>query len=160
MLKASSYQVFLIIFIPLILSVNISDFWISTMFNILGYGMLFAWFLLVGRSLNEQLPDDEKRNDTFFIINCFYLIAFMSLSSILNSDKESEMPAFVLLLAVYFVFAFFYVVSFTAQSFLSIQELKSKKSTHFNSQMVFLYFFIFIVGIWFIQPRLNEYFKE
>ena len=160
MLKAPSWQIFLAVFVPLVLSINIPDFWISTTLAILAYGVLFGWFLVVGINLNEQLPDEEKKSDILFIINCFYLILFLSISSILEDGQESEIPIILLLLVVYFAFAFFHVVSFVSQSFLALQELKSRKPTHYSSQSVFLYFFIFIVGIWFIQPRINEYFED
>ncbi|MEQ6121137.1 hypothetical protein [Reichenbachiella sp. MALMAid0571] len=159
-LKTTSWQIFLMVFLPLMISAIVTDFLIGSILEIISYNILFGWFLLVGKNLNEQLNDDEIRPDTFFIINCFYLIVFSSIASIMNNGRESEMPMIVLLLTVYFAFAFFYVVYFTAQSFLSMQEIKSRKSSQYSDQLVFLYFFIFIVGIWFIQPRINEYFKS
>lgn len=157
MLKAQSWQIFLAIFLPLVISINTVDYWLSISFGILSNSILFAWFLLIGKNLNEQLSDNEKRSDTFFIINCFYLILFLSASLILDDDNKGEMPPIVFVMVCYFLFAFLYVVYFTSQSFLLIQRIKTEKRDQLSFQQVFLSFMIFIVGIWVIQPKLNQF---
>jgi len=163
LLKISSWQFILLFLIPLFISANITSDWISICLNLFASILIFSWYLFTGKCLNEQLSDDEKESDVFFIINCFYLMVFTSVSSVLNSGQrgdETEMPLVLLVMAIYFVIAFLYVVYFASKSFLSVQEIRSRRSTHYSYQTVFLFFLIFVVGIWFIQPKMNEYFSE
>jgi len=34
--------------------------------------IIFGWFLILGTSLNENLPEEDQKTDTLFIISCFY----------------------------------------------------------------------------------------
>lgn len=156
LLRIKSWQLFLAIFTPVVVS-DILDNWASPLLRIISVGVLFGWYLLVGKELNEQLQEDEKENDLFFILNCLFVIVFLSLLSIFGEREELEGSMWVLLSIFYFLFSFFYIVIFTSRAFLAVQEIKSEKSAYYNNQMVYLLFFVYIIGIWFFQPRINKY---
>lgn len=148
--------------IPLVISLNVTDYWVRVVFDLSVTVIIFGWFLLVGKNLNDELSDGERKPDLLFTINCFYLITLSSLSSILNvgNDTEKDMPLFVLVMVIYFVIAFFQVSYFASNAFLSVQNINPKKPDHYGSQSIFFFFLFFVIGVWFIQPRVNQYFEK
>ncbi len=156
LLRVTSWQLILIISTPIIVSA-VLDNWVSSLLYIISVGVLFGWYLFAGKELNEQLEEDKKENELFFTFNCLFIIIFLSLSIIFGEGKEHEMPIWILLLTIYFLFSFFYIVIFISRAFLAVQEIKSEKSAHYNYQMVYLLFFVSIIGIWFFQPRINKW---
>lgn len=157
LLKAKSWQLFLLLIIPLIASSLIENYWVGIIVDLGAYALIFGWFLLVGTNLNQHLPPNEKSSDTFFTVNCFYLIVGAFVLPILGeSITGAGMPLYILSLSAYFAFSFFYVVYFTSKSFLAVQ---GRESNVYRAEIVFISFFVFIVGLWILQPRIRKIFR-
>lgn len=142
---------------PLILSTIDKVYWVSVTIDIVGFISIFGWFLSVGVNLNESIIEDEKSSDTFFIFNCIYLIIITSLSSIFSTKQggDLEMPSYLLFFSMYTVIAYFYIVYFFSKSFIAAQDVLPLKE-RLNWKATFLLSFIFLIGIWIIQPRINK----
>ncbi len=156
-LKLKSWQLFILMLTPLILSTIDKVYWVTVTIDIIGYILIFGWFLSVGVNLNESTIDDEKSSDAFFIINCIYLIIITSLSSIFSTKQggDLEMPSYLLFFSTYTVIAYFHVVYFFSKAFIAAQDVLPLKD-RLNWKTVFLLSFIFLVGVWIIQPRINK----
>lgn len=120
--------------------------------------VIFGWFLILGMSLNENLPEDQQMSDTFFIISCFYGILLVSLSAILrNVSMGEDMIGYVIMLLVLFGFSFFYIIYFTSTLFTSNQEHLSSKDK-LRAEVIFILFIGFILGILILQSRIRKFF--
>jgi hypothetical protein len=160
--KLPAWQLFLLIITPLFLSANLSNYLVKIILDITVYFVIFLWYLFVGREVNDRLPEDKRKSDLFFQINCLYMLVFFSLSAVMGDSFEGEnMPVYILLLVLYLAFSFIYVVGFLAKTFESMQSVfYSRKPPEYSSLSIFFFFLIFIIGLWFIQPKINEFVKE
>ncbi len=162
LLKLPAWQLFILIFALLFFSATLADHVLKIILDLIAYFFIFFWYLFVGKEINERLPDEKRKPDLFFQINCFYMLAFFSLSAIMaDSYSGEDMPVYILLLVLYLAFSFIYVVGFLTQTFKSMQSVfYSRKSPEYSSELVFIFFVVFIVGLWFVQPKINEFVKE
>jgi drug/metabolite transporter (DMT)-like permease len=162
-LKRSSWEVFLVLMTPLIIAsaVNENDYLLKTGLSIFSYIVIFVWYLIVGSSLNDRLPDTEYKSDLLFKINCFYLLGFLSISVILRDGSEpieSEMPLYIVALLLYYVFAFLYVIYFAASSYIKV--LENENAPRPKSEIVYLSFLVIFLGVWVLQPQLKKVFTS
>lgn len=160
-LKRRPWEVFLVLITPLIMAsaVNEDDYLLKTGLSIFSYIVIFVWYMIVGSSLNDRLPETEYKSDLLFKINCFYLLGFLSISVILRDGSEpieSEMPIYIMALFLYYIFAFLYVVYFTASSYIKVLEYE--KAPRQKPEIVYLSFLIIFLGVWVLQPQLKKVF--
>lgn len=158
--RISPLAVFVIQIFPLIVLLNVDDpNWIQKCVTVIEYFIIFSWYFVVGTTLNNMLGYDDRKPDLLFKFNCFYLFVVLSLSKMLDSNTSSEgeeIPISIILLILYFIFSFFHVASFTANSYLSGQAIKRKTDIGFFYILFFLPFF----GSILLHPRLKRLMAE
>ena len=88
--KAEAWQIFLIFLVAIIFSgATLEDQGVLRIVaTILLAVVIFGWLLILGVSLNENLPDNQRKSDTLFIVNGVYAILFISLSAIIEGNVE------------------------------------------------------------------------
>jgi hypothetical protein len=120
--------------------------------------IIFGWFLILGTSLNENLPEDQQKSDALFIISCFYGILFVSLSAILKDTSiEEEIVEYVIALVVLFGLSLFYMIYFTSVLYASNQERLLDKD-RLSAEVIFILFIAFIFGVLILQGRVKKFF--
>jgi hypothetical protein len=138
---------------------------------IISTGTLMGWFYALGTRLPNRLPSDVNmpvgRFKLFFFIPLIYLSCvvfglFFLFSSAIESGPEPPVGPGILALIIpmhfFSIFCIFHTMYFVAKS---LKGVLLQREVHFSDYAgeFFLIWFYF-VGIWFIQPKVNEIFSD
>jgi len=166
-LQAKSWQMFLLIFVPMILptfmaplSSGLLVFQVTTiawMFIVVG------WLYSVGIAANNKVPDELRRNPTLYRFGLMFAIIYMCAVQFffigsLEAGKPPEPPAWLIPAHLLSMFFLFYGLLFTAKQFTTCEQQKNAKFLE-HSGPFFLFWFC-PLGVWFLQPKINDLFAN
>jgi hypothetical protein len=151
-LKAQHWQVFIfIILLPI---------FISPLFYISYF--IWLWFIV---SLQYKIPKEIRMKDDLFMSCLIFssiislgiiIIRFTGIDDVFFLNKMSSSDKFILLFFTNIIglFCTIYCIYFVART-LKMIELKRKVSfSYFFKE--FLFIWVFPVGVWIIQPKINK----
>lgn len=120
------------------------------------------WLWVVGTSLYPKLPDDTPLDINLFHFGVWfpvvYEVATIVLQQIESSAEISVFGFFLTLLNCVNLCFTIFVFHFIAKGLRSVElERRARFGDYIGTFLLTLFMFI---GIWFIQPRINEVFKE
>lgn len=140
-------------------------------------GTQYGWIWSVVIGLKNKLPEQMKMNTirfkVFFIFPLIYLTGFIiflfymmnsMMTNLATMALEPEPPmmfaSFLLIIPLHFfaIFCMFHSLYFTAKSFKSVELQRSVSFSDFVGEFFLILFFP--IGIWFIQPKVNDMIKE
>jgi len=129
-------------------------------------GILFGWFWAVVTGLQKVLPATIKmdifRFKIIFLVTLIYLISMFVFVEFFSGDMNklfnegSFFPVYAIIfpLHIFSIFGIFYCTYFVART---IKTAELKRSITFSDFTIeFLYTWVFIFGIWILQPRIND----
>ncbi|MEM7571238.1 MAG: hypothetical protein AAF433_00005 [Bacteroidota bacterium] len=137
---------------------------------LLSMGGLLAWFWSIGQGLQAQIPEDLRPKTSFFAISiAFPLLYFFLFFQVLMPDLFLMSPdsfplenfrwlGLIIPLHFFAMFCMFYNMYFAARS-IKLAELQRPVQAGDYLGDFFLFWF-FVIGIWFIQPRVNQLAEE
>lgn len=154
-IKANNNPAVMISFFPLVL--------------ILSVGLFSGWYYAVGTNLYKKLPETATINLKLFKIFLFipvvYVLLFsMFIHGMLGEGEISKIGhptptsfAIFIPLNLFLIFCFFYCIYFIGKA-LKIVECQ-KNMTFIDCIVEILLIWIFPIGVWVIQPRINKLFE-
>ena len=125
--------------------------------------VLFAWMFSIGTWSNRHLPESRRRSPLLFGVSLalpiiyvlMYIILYIPL---LESGGPSRPPLWLLPMHMFSMLGIFYGIWYTARQLKSLLENEDADFMIFSS--TFFLLFIFPIGIWLIQPEVNQlYYK-
>jgi len=125
--------------------------------------VLFAWMFSIGTWSNRHLPESRRRSMLLFGVSLalpiiyvlMYIILYIPL---LESGGPSRPPLWLLPMHMFSMLGIFYGIWYTARQLKSLLENEDADFMIFSS--TFFLLFIFPIGIWLIQPEVNQlYYK-
>lgn len=180
-LRAKHWQVFLLLigvplvtqitfFILMTLSIGVSEnpdpssmfqfiVWIPllTLVSLVTY---YLWFWSVVLGLQSRVPKGVKlkvkRFKIFFFFPIAYIILLTIVLSLLFSSGEPSPLILVIILPLHLfsMFCMFYILYFVAKTIKTVELQKEVEFSEFIVEFLLLWFFF--IGIWIIQPKINE----
>jgi len=173
-LKAKDWQVFLLLFaVPTIAEIVASGYIPTTIrsWKDLGYvGLLylglmvldmlclFAWLWAMGSFLNSLQNPAHRLNQGFFRVALVYPFIYMPVFFYFFFTSESIPVQVVLPLHLCATFCFFYVFYFVAKSLVAVNKRREVFIGDYAKTWILLC--LIPVGVWFIQPRINQLYAE
>lgn len=150
MSRLQHWQITLILFCPIFIGLHFEDHFYKDLMNKLPVAFVFVFLFSVGDALYEVRP---IKRQNFFRFNCFYL-TIMTLLTINNfSGLLNQRGVYVAIgLMIYYFFAYIQVTEHCA---LLLRQAEGKVITDYEHQYDFMLFFMFPIGIWFLEPRIN-----
>jgi hypothetical protein len=157
-LRLRAWQVFSIIFIPVILAdfdSKLATIWYS-MFEVI----YTFWIYAIGIKMNSMIPGKIRRSVTLFkVYNLLYIFLIISMNIMravsewtpFDSDRDIYFSMGFILLILYLSFN---IWMFAARMLESVIEGTIVNRS--DSLKAFLCFWFFPIGIWFIQPAVNR----
>lgn len=128
----------------------------------------FGWLWAIGQEFQKMLPGDLKFSLApfkFFLLFpvVYVLFLFVALDFfVVNMDNVQPPPLSlfftIIPLHLFTMFCIFYCIYFAARTFKATELQRPVVFTDFAGE--FLMIWIFPVGIWFIQPRINKLIAE
>ena len=159
-LKLRPIELFLILIIPVILSFVIPEtgkhVFISVL-NSIFFLLFFGWIYSTGNVLGKQWG--ENKNSLLLFKLCILIVVvstvFISFLGTAGKtyiyDLNKPLPLFISVIVLIAIFYCFYYVSKT------LRCLELNRNVIFEQhQKEFFLFFIFVVGIWILQPRIKK----
>jgi len=125
--------------------------------------VLFAWMFSIGTWSNRHLPESRRRSMLLFGISLalpiIYVLMYIILYiPMLESGGPSRPPLWLLPMHMFSMLGIFYGIWYTARQLKSLLENQDADFMIFSS--TFFLLFIFPIGIWLIQPEVNQlYYK-
>lgn len=145
--KLKNWQLFLISIFPVFVSRLFDDEFTKDLIEAGFFLVVITYFLLIGDFLNNI---NSRKNHWFFLFNCSFIIILYFLSSFnFNIEKEALITG----LGIYFLFAYVFV---TDELAVKLRKAEGKDVSNYKQASDFLLFFIWPVGIWILQPRINK----
>ena len=141
-------------------------FYFLPIMMILFIGLFYGWFYALGTNLHKKLPQTANMNLTRFKIFLLMPIVYMLLISIfmavmfsnITSDVQPNPAIFALIIPLHLfsMFCIFYCLYFNAKAFKTVELQKPVTFSDFVGE--FFLIWLFPIGIWIIQPRINKLF--
>jgi len=157
-LSAKAWQIFLAILIAMLLPLLIGYF-INMELNhysrALWVSVFFIWLYSVGISSNSMLPDESKTNPVVFQVLIFSALISNAIESFIWLPVS---PALAHFLTSVYVIGFFYGIWFTSKRFVMFDSGGDVKFKDYRG--AFLCFWVWPMGVWSIQPKVNDAFNK
>jgi hypothetical protein len=168
-LKLKHWQVFIVLMTFMVLyyltadskfgTDNFSSIELRTTFGVIGQIVFFTWVLLLGLSLNRIKENPHHFSKVLLIISvlcCILGYGDLQLRA-LSSDSSSINETISLILSPLTFLGIIYTFKNVSQSLKSIETGEKAKFKDYILDAILI--FMFPIGIWFIQPRLNRIYK-
>jgi hypothetical protein len=124
--------------------------------------IFFGWLYTLGANLNKRLPNKIKMNlilfKWFIVILIIYVVFYGMFISNFWLNKCTYSIASILPFQFLAMFCMLYCFYFVAKS---LKTVELQRPVTFNDYAgEFFLIMLFIIGIWFIQPRINKIFES
>ena len=136
---------------------------------ILSVGLFSGWYYAVGTNLYKNLPETATINLKLFKLFLFIPVVYVLLFSLfiqgmLGNGEISKIghptPTFFAIFIpvnLFLIFCFFYCIFFIGKA---LKMVECQRNMTFNDCVVeILLIWIFPIGVWVIQPRINKLFE-
>ena len=165
-LKLRHWELFLMLALPTIMSLMFDIPMEPLVVATIGLFMmlvLFSWMFSVGAWSNRQLPESRQRNPlpcaVGLLLPIVYLLMYIFLYiPLLQQGAPSRPPLWLLPMHMLSMVGIFYGLWYTARQLKSLQENEDADFMIFSS--TFFLLFIFPLGIWLIQPSVNQLYSS
>ncbi|MBT8433171.1 MAG: hypothetical protein KJN95_00830 [Gammaproteobacteria bacterium] len=165
-LKLRHWELFLMLALPTILSLMFKIPFgplVSASVGLFILLVLFAWMFSIGTWSNRHLPESRRRSIFLFGISLalpiiyvlMYIILYIPL---LQNGGPSRPPLWLLPMHMFSMLGIFYGIWYTARQLKSLLENEDADFMIFSS--TFFLLFIFPIGIWLIQPEVNQLYNK
>lgn len=144
-----------------------SAYFVSPLIGLLYMGVFFGWIWYVRSSLYNKLSDNIEMNSVWFrsiwtvAIFSYILARVFSVSPLFGHLGISEVFNWVSidsLLKSIFAIGILYCAFFVAKALKSVELGKAATFKGYASYMLLL--FMFPIGVWYLQPRINKIFGD
>ena len=165
-LKLKHWELFLMIVLPTAITFTLRFNFTKHLIAALALFVmivLFAWLFSIGKWANTQLPDHLKKSVILYGLGLatpiLYLILVIILYfPVLESSTPPPPPTWMMPMHFLSMIGIFYGIWFSARQYMALQKGHEVDFMIFSS--TFLFMWIFPLGIWMIQPGVNELFDK
>lgn len=139
---------------------NVSSIELKTIFVVIGQIVFFSWVLLLGLSLNKIEENPHHFSKILLVISTLCcILGYGDLQLQTLSANSSSIHAIISsFLSLLTFFGLFYTFKNVSQSLKSIEIGEKAKFKDYILDAIWI--FMFPIGIWFIQPRLNRIYER
>ncbi|MDH3536413.1 MAG: hypothetical protein OER87_11760 [Gammaproteobacteria bacterium] len=125
--------------------------------------VLFLWMYSVGAWCNRQLPESRRRSPLPFVaglvVPIVYLLMYIFLHvPLLEDGPPAKPPLWMLPMHMLSLLGIFFGLWYAARQPKSLQQYEDADFMIFSS--TFFLLFICPIGIWLIQPGVNELYSR
>lgn len=136
---------------------------------LLTVGTYFGWFWSIAVGLDKKIPEHLKLKLNRFKVSLFipliYMFLFMGfmgsmMSSFMSPGSEPPFDIFAIIFPLHLLsmFCMFYALYFVAKTIKTAELQRKVTFGDFAGEFFLIWFYP--VGIWIVQPKINELAKE
>ncbi len=163
-LKAKHWQLFIVLVGSMFLaqSLMVCSFMsggapnaITLLFPTLLIGILFfGWLWAIASACSKALPPELASSTKPMQAGLIYALIYLVLSGVFFFGAGKQPPGYVIVMHLMAMAAIFYALGFTAKQLAKLEQ--GQNVSFFSYSGPFFLFWFFPVGIWFIQPKVNQ----
>lgn len=165
-LKLKHWELFLMVVLPLALTYMLGFKYTVPLIGSIVLFMIivvFSWIFSIGLWANQDLPQDQQKNLTPFAIGfatplVYIVMLILIYFPTLNPESRPQPPSWMLPLHILSMMGIFYSIWFSARQYIALQRDHKVDNIIFSN--TFFLMWIFPLGIWLIQPSVNQLFDK
>jgi len=139
------------------------------MFTIMPIAMLvflavfMGWFWSLGNNINRKVPEDIRPSPRFFRFGLAYSSVYMLVFVVFfiltaSGNIGGGFFCLIFLFHLFAMFCMFYALYFIAKNLVMAERKENVGFYEFAGP--FFLIWMYPIGVWFIQPRVNEMFQH
>ena len=161
-LTAKHWQIFLLLIFAMVLgNFTIEGQPLLTgILNSIGLLIIISWLLVLGIELYRYLPERIELGNTLFIIKGMFILLSITAIMVISNGQGMKFSGsgLVALPIFYFIFAYLHMQFFPGTILKSIESGRTASFVDYVGYGVLIW--IWPIGIWFIQPKINRSVNE
>ena len=150
--KLKHWQIFGIALIPFFISLYVDNQYYNGLTKSLSVVFVMFYYLTIGEFLKDTGTEKIKGHN-FFRFNCTYMLTMIIIINVGGTEIFNDNLAIVVIVMAYFLIAFLQTVDHLA---LLLRTAEKKETDNYKQRNEFLLFFIWPIGVWTLQPRINK----
>lgn len=116
--------------------------------------LFFGWLWSVASACYRVLPSELASSPIPMKVGLVYSLAYLVFSGQFFANPDGGLPGYIVIMHLLAMAAIFYALGFTSKQLTKLEQ--GENVSFFNYSGPFFLFWFFPVGIWFIQPKVNE----
>jgi hypothetical protein len=116
------------------------------------------WLWSLGSFLNSIVPTAIRPGNKFFLFAVIYSALYVPVSMAIFQSINPKLFVATVPLSLLAVFCMFYNLYFAAKNLVIAETGRSASFSSYAGPFFLLWFFL--IGVWFIQPRINRLYAE
>jgi hypothetical protein len=171
-LRAKAWQLFFLLFcIPFALSFvlsvmsiamkgNIFDFGVVSFINIMIVIVFIGWFWTIGTKLNAKVNQDIRMKSNLFRFALIYVAVYALIFHFVTPFFQSHQGLIfnIIPFHLFAIVCIFYGIYFVSKNIVMAERQQTVCLSDYIGEFFLVWFFP--IGVWFIQPKINEMFKD
>lgn len=114
----------------------------------------FGWLWAISAACHRALPPELASSPRPMQIGLIYAFLYIILSGTFVFGPGMKPPAYIFIPHFLAMAAIFYSLGFTAKQLTKLQQ--NEDVSFFSYSGPFFLFWFFPIGVWFIQPKVNQ----
>lgn len=150
--KLRHWQLFGITLVPFFISLYVDNEYYNGLIKSLSVVFVMFYYLTIGEFLNDTGTKKIKGHN-FFRINCSYMLTMTVIINAGGIEIFGDNLAIVITVMAYFLIAFLQTVDHLG---ILLRTAENKETDNYKQRQEFILFFIWPIGVWTLQPRINR----
>ena len=150
--KLKHWQLFGIALVPFFISLFVDNQYYNGLTKSMSVVFVMFYYLTTGEFLKD-LGTQKLKGQNFFRFNCAYMLTMIIVINAGGTEIFGDNLIIWIIVMVYFLIAFLQTVDHLA---LLLRTAENKETDNYKQRTEFLLFFIWPIGIWTLQPRINK----
>jgi len=118
-------------------------------------GVLFyGWIWSISVACYKALPNELATSPRLMQIGLIYALVYIVIAVLFFFGPEKKFPVYGAFMHLLAMAAIFYSLGFTAKQLTKLEQ--NKDVTFFTYSGPFFLLWFFPIGVWFIQPKVNQ----
>lgn len=116
--------------------------------------LFFGWLWAISSACSKALPAELASSPRPMQVGLVYALIYFIFSSLFFFGPGNQPPAYVVVMHFLAMAAILYAMGFTAKQLTKLDQ--GKDISFYSYSGPFFLFWFFPIGIWFIQPKVNQ----
>ena len=116
--------------------------------------VFFGWLWSVASACSKVLPPELASSTKPMLFGLVYALVYLLISSSFFFGSNGQLPGYIIVMHLLAMASIFYALGFTAKQLAKLEQ--GINVSFFSYSGPFFLFWFFPIGIWFIQPKVNQ----
>ena len=150
--KLKHWQLFGLALVPFFISLYVDNEYYNGLIKSMSGVFVMFYYLTTGEFLND-FGASKLKGQNFFRFNCTYMLIMTIVINAGGTEIFGDNLIIWIIVLVYFLIAFLQTVDHLA---LLLRTAENKETDNYKQRNEFILFFIWPIGVWTLQPRINK----